>query len=239
MRLGVLYPPCGAEWEYYRYLESLGPDVRVSLVGVRIEGGDDEHAPGHMARTASIENLTLSAEALAPLAPDAALWACTSGSFVAGLAHARAQVDALERALGCPATSTSLAFVAALEALSIRRVSVLASYPAAMAAALTAFLAEAGIAVDAGACLDFNSGPAAARMGDACLLERAREFEVAADHALLIPDTAIPTLQLLPRLAELHAGPVLTANQVGIWQLARRAGLEVPAEIAGPLAAAA
>lgn len=44
-RLGILYPPCGAEFEYYRYGEQLAPEARISLMGVRIYGGDDEHAP--------------------------------------------------------------------------------------------------------------------------------------------------------------------------------------------------
>lgn len=238
MRLGVLYPPCGAEWEYYQSCERLDPDVRVALVGVRIFGGDDEHAHGHMARTGSIENLQLSAKALAPLAPDAAIWACTSGSFVSGLAHAREQGAMLERTLGCPATSSSLAFVEALQHLGIDRVSILASYRSAMANALVSFLAEAGIDAGAVACMDFDSGPASARVGDERLLDRVQRMSIPEDGALLIPDTAIPTLHLLPRLASLRPFPVLTANQVSIWHLARLAGLTPAPDIAGALAVA-
>lgn len=236
MRLGVLYPPCGAEFEFYAHGEALAADVRVTLVGVRIHGGDDEHAVEHMRRTAEVDNLLLSADAIAPLRPDSAIWACTSGSFVDGLAHARRQAEALGETLGCPATSTSLAYLAALQQLGIDRVSVLASYPQAMFDAFEAFLGEAGIGVDASACLDVGSGPMAARIGDARLLEQAARLAPAG--ALLIPDTAIPTLHLLPRLAALHDAPVLTANQVSLWHLARLAGLEPGPEIAGVLAAA-
>lgn len=239
MRLGVLYPPCGAEWEYYRYLEASGSDVRVALVGVRIFGGDDEHARGHMARTGSIENLQLSAEALAPLAPDAVIWACTSGSFVSGLTHARQQVAMLERALRCPATSTSLAFLAALENLGIDRVSILASYRRPMGEALESFLHEGGVTAETIACLDFDSGPASARVGDDRLLERSGRMSVPEDGALLIPDTAIPTLHLLSELQARHSAPVLTANQVGMWHMARLAGLAPDPEIAGSLTSAA
>lgn len=236
MRLGVLYPPCGAEAEYYCHGEAVGADVRVTLVGVRIHGGDDEHALGHMRRTGAIDNLLLSADAIAPLSPDAAIWACTSGSFVDGLDHARRQAISLSDRLGCPATSTSLAFVAALERLGIKRVSVLASYPEATAAAFESFLGESGIDVDDIACLDFDSGPHAARVGDEQLLERARRMRVADDGILLIPDTAIPTLHLLPRLQELQEPPVLTANQVSLWHLAALVDRSLPPAIAGPLA---
>jgi len=238
LHLGVLYPPCGAEWEYYRYGERIAPEVRVALVGVRIFGGDDEHAPGHMARTGSVANLGLSAEALVPVSPAAAIWACTSGSFISGLAHARTQVDALERVLGCPCTSTSLAFVLVLKDLAIDRVSVLASYRSGTAQALVSFLAECGIEVETIACLDYDSGPAAARVGDDRLLERVGRMAVPEGGALLIPDTAIPTLHLVPRLQDSQAVPVITANQVSLWALARLVGKGVPAEIAGALPAA-
>ena len=236
MRLAVLYPPCGAEAEYYLHGEALGADVRVSLIGVRIYGGDDEHALGHMRRTGTIDNLLLSADALAATRPDAVAWACTSGSFVDGIGHARRQAQALQEVLGCPATSTSLAFLAALEHLGIERVSVLASYPGGMAAAFEAFLDAGGVATDAIACLDIDSGPAAARIGDERLLERAGRMRVADGGALLIPDTAIPTLHLLPQLAAVQAAPVLTANQVTLWHLAGLVGRELDPAIAGPLA---
>lgn len=236
MRLGVLYPPCGAEAEYYRHGESLGDDVRVTLVGVRIHGGDDEHALEHLRRTGAIDNLLLSAMAIASLSPDAVVWACTSGSFMDGLAPARRQVSALSDRLQCPATSTSLAFVAALEHLGIQRVSVLASYPERTAAAFEGFLGECGIGVDDVACLDFDSGPLAARVGDDQLLERARRMRVAGDGALLIPDTAIPTMHLLQELQKVQQAPVLTANQVSLWHLATLVARTLPADIAGPLA---
>lgn len=235
MRLGVLYPPCGAEWEYYCHGERIAPDVRVSLTGVRIYGGDDEHARGHMARTGSLGNLRLSAGALAPISPDAVVWACTSGSFVSGLSHAREQIRVLEEDLGCPATSTSLAFVQALQALSIRRVCILASYRSETADAFVSFLDECGIRVETTACLDFDSGPASARVGDERLLERIGRIAVPDDGAMLIPDTAIPTLHLLPGFASQYQVPVLTANQVSLWSLAGLVGLGVPAEVAGPL----
>lgn len=236
MRLGVLYPPCGAEAEYYRHGESLGDEVRVTLVGVRIDGGADEHALEHLRRTGAIDNLLLSADAIAPLAPDAVIWACTSGSFVDGLTHARCQVSALAERLRCPATSTSLAFVEALKHLGIDRVSVLASYPEGTATAFESFLAECGVAMDAVACLDFDSGPAASQVGDEQLLGRADRMHVAENGALLIPDTAIPTLHLLPRLREVRKQPVLTANQVSLWHLASLVDRTLPADIAGPLA---
>jgi maleate cis-trans isomerase len=58
-----------------------------------------------------------------------------------------------------------------------------------------------------------------------------QEFAAAADHAqaqaVLLPDTALHTIGLLDAL-DAHVGkPVLTANQVSIWQGLRLAGVDV------------
>lgn len=224
-RLGILYPPSGAEFEYYRHGERLGADVRITLLGVRIFGDDDEHAPHHLRRTAALANLETSARALAPLAPAAAIWACTSGSFIDGLDHARAQADGLRATLGCPATSTSLAFPAALNALGIERVSVLSTYPRTTAAAFADFLGENGITVVEMRCLDAPSGPAAAALGESRFFDSARSMTVAPEDALLIPDTAVPTLSWVETLEDQLGCTVLTANQVSLWHAARLAGL--------------
>ena len=234
-RLGILYPPCGAEFEYYRYGEELGAAVRISVMGVRIYGGDDEHAPENLSRTGALENLTLSARALRPLSPDAAVWACTSGSFVDGPDHARAQADALGRELGCPATSTSLAFVAALRHLGLSKVSILASYPEPTAARFFAFLSESGIETQAFHCLDIDSGPAAAALEQDAVSALCGELAIPRDAALLIPDTAIPTMHWIQPLERALQRPVLTANQVSLWDTARLAGLVPPRALPGRL----
>lgn len=222
-RLGILYPPAGAEHEYYRHGESLGDGVRIALLGVRIFGDEDEHAPHHLRRTAALDNLDTSARALAPLSPDAAVWACTSGSFIDGLQHAHAQADALAERLRCPATSTSLAFVEALAYLDAERVAVLASYPGATTDAFAGLLEAAGIGIAGTRSLQAPSGPAAARLTRADFADLAREAPRA--DALLIPDTAVPTLDWLATLEAELDRTVLSANQVSLWACARLAGL--------------
>jgi maleate cis-trans isomerase len=56
------------------------------------------------------------------------------------------------------------------------------------------------------------------------------EFAAAADHqdaqAVLLPDTALHTIGLLDALDARVGKPVLTANQVSIWQGLRLAGAD-------------
>lgn len=224
-RLGFLYPPTGAEHELYLAGEALGPAVDVAVVGVRISGGDDEHAPHHLRATGSIPNLELSAKVIAHLKPSSVMWACTSGSFIDGLGFAKEQAVALTRASGAPASSTSLAFLSALGALGRAKVAVLASYPEETARAFTRFLAEGGVTIDRLDWLDASSGPAAAAFATERFVDGAVKLGVPKGGALLVPDTAVPSLDLIAPLEERLGVPVLTANQVTVWEGARLAGI--------------
>lgn len=224
MRLGFMFPPCGGEDELYVHGEAMGEDVRILLMGTRIFGDEDEHAPHFLSRTGAINHLTMHAKVMARVKPDAVIWACTSGSFIDGLSHAEAQAEAISKVTGCPASSTSLAFVSALRHLQINRIALLASYPEETARAFSSFLSECDIEVCDIAWLNAASGPAAAELGNERLLDAAATLTIPDGAAILIPDTAMPSMQLIETLEDRYQHPVLTANQVSLWQAARLAG---------------
>lgn len=223
MRLGFLFPPCGGEDELYNHGEAMGEDVRVLLMGTRIFGDEDEHAPEHLSRTGALDHLAMHADVMARMKPDAVIWACTSGSFIGGLDHAKAQAATIAEITGCPASSTSLAFAAALAHLSIGKVALLASYPEPAARAFETFLGECGVEVIDVAWLSAASGPAAARLGQDRLMAEARGLGVPDDAAILIPDTAMPSMHLIAPLEAELGKAVLTSNQVSLWEAARLA----------------
>ena len=134
------------------------------------------------------------------------------------------QVDALTSLLECPVTSTSLAFVSALRHLDIRRVSVLSSYPVETASVFSDFLCHHGIALCDTVCMGLNSGPAAASLDFEQLLRVANRLDIPPRAALLVPDTAIPTMSIISRLELALNRVVLTANQVSLWETERLAG---------------
>ncbi len=223
MRLGFLFPPCGGEDELYVHGEAMGDDVRVLLMGTRIFGGDEEHAPEHLSRTGGLAHLGMHAEVMARMKPDAVIWACTSGSFIDGLEHAEAQARTIAGITGVAASSTSLAFVDALRHLGVSKVALLASYPEPAAKAFDRFLGECGIEVADIEWLSAASGPAAAALGSERLTEAARKLNVPPGGAILIPDTAMPSMYLIEPLEAELGVPVLTSNQVSLWQAARLA----------------
>ncbi|WP_433193758.1 maleate cis-trans isomerase family protein [Nocardia sp. CA-107356] len=228
--VGFIYPDHAAEDDY---------PFAASLLGVRLPVahiyGTDLHAIAELLDLGSPDKLRHGASLLAPDRPDAVVWACTSGSFVYGPQGVRDQVRALASAAGVPASSTSLAFVAAAHALDVRRVAVAASYPDEVAQLFVEFLADAGIEVVAFSSAGIDT---AAEVGTLTAAQ-VRELAVANDHpdaqALLIPDTAMHTLAVLPELEARLGKIVLTANQVTIWEGLRLTGSTVASAALGSL----
>ena len=222
--VGILYPGYSAEDDYPRAEALLGgPALPLVHTEMRVDahrvdalldiGGDDVLAAGWK-------------ELPQPL--DAVVWACTSGSFVFGWDGAAAQVASLRAVAGVPASSTSFAFVDACRHLGVTRVAVGATYPDDVAARFVDFLASAGIEV---LTLSSRGIVTAAEVGT--LPEQTvLDFAAAADHAdaeaVLLPDTALHTIGLLDALEQRVGKPVLTANQVSIWQGLRLAGAAGP-----------
>ncbi|WP_327096595.1 maleate cis-trans isomerase [Nocardia vinacea] len=228
--VGFIYPDHAAEDDY---------PLAASLLGVRLPVahiyGTDLHAIPELLDLGSPDKLRHGAALLAPDKPDAVVWACTSGSFVYGPQGAREQVRDLASAAGVPASSTSLAFVAAAHALDVRRVAIAASYPDEVARLFVEFLADAGIEVVAFSSAGIDT---AAEVGT-LTAEQVRELAAANDHpdaqALLIPDTAMHTLGVLPELEARLGKIVLTANQVTIWEGLRLTGSTVASAVLGSL----
>ncbi|WP_394846279.1 hypothetical protein LZC95_02295 [Pendulispora brunnea] len=220
-RVGFLYPGYGAEDDYPRAAARLGGDVHLRLVHTSV--GEDAHRVDALLDLGAPERLAAGAEELRDAA-DAVVWACTSGSFVFGWDGAREQVHALAKLLGVPASSTSFAFVHAAKALGVRRVAVAATYPDDVSSKFVDFLQRGGVEVTS---LSSNGVPTAA---DAGALGREQVLALAAAgdrpdaEALLVPDTALHSIAWLDELEERLGKPVLTANQVTIWEGLRLAG---------------
>jgi maleate cis-trans isomerase len=232
MRLGIIYPGGGAEQDYYLFGERHG--LRMFLVGSRIPAGDD-HAVDALLQTARIENLLEAVGRFRTLDPDAVVWACTSGSFIVGRDGAERQVAALRAATGVPATSTSLAFVDALDALNARLVAVVATYPEPASRALASFLNAFGVIVASLQWLDAPSGLDAALISEERLAEAVRHAAAERPDAVLIPDTALTTMERISRLESIAQCAVLTANQVTLWAALGLAGRPLVTEGYGRL----
>lgn len=214
--VGLLYPGHSAEDDYPALEARLDGSVRLPVVITSV--GEDAHRVDALLDLGRAERLADGASELASSAPDAVMWACTSGSFVFGPEGARNQASGVAQALGVPASSTSIAFVDALKHLGLTKVAVAASYPEEVARHFVRFLTAGGAEVVS---MGSHGIITAAEVGTLAP-DQVVAMVKAADHpdaeAVLVPDTAMHTLQIVDELEAAVGKPVLTANQVTVWK---------------------
>jgi maleate isomerase len=169
--------------------------------------------PALVARGA-VEFLTVS--------PLVTAYACTSGSFVGGLAGEAALVAAMKEAGAPAAVTTSGALLIALRHLDVSRIATVTPYTADLTAGLSSYLAEAGVDVVATAGLGLTSEiwtvPYDITTG---LL---RDTDTSDAEAVFISCTNLPTYDVIAPVEAELGKPVLTANQVTMWSALTIAG---------------
>ncbi|MEW1641530.1 aspartate/glutamate racemase family protein [Streptomyces sp. NPDC091219] len=231
--LGFLYPGHSAEDDYPRMEQLLGSDVRLDLVHTDI--GEDAHRVDALLEMGSPERLTAGVAQLRMSGAEAVVWACTSGSFVYGWEGAQGQVRALARSAGLPASSTSFAFVHAARELGLRRVAVGATYPDDVTALFAAFLRAGGVEPVTLHASGIVTAAEVGTWGRDEVLALARAVDGPDAEAILLPDTALHTAAHLPDLEKQLGKPVLTANQVTVWEALRLTDRKVNAPDLGAL----
>jgi maleate isomerase len=166
----------------------------------------------HIADPALVARGATDVRAVSPLV---IAYACTSGSFVGGLAGEAALVATMIQAGAPAAVTTSGGLVAALRHLGLTRIATVTPYTADLTAGLTRFLAEAGVEVVAAAGLgvisDIWTVPYDVTAG------LVRNTDTADAQTVFISCTNLPTYDVIAVLERELGKPVLTANQVTLW----------------------
>lgn len=231
--LGFLYPGHSGEDDYPRIEQLLGSNVRLDVVHTDI--GEDAHRVDALREMGSAERLAEGVAELRLAGAEAVVWACTSGSFVYGWEGARDQVRTLARVAGMPASSTSFAFVHAAQEIGVRRVAVGATYPDDVAELFADFLRAGGLEVTGVRPSGIITAAEVGTWGEKEVLTLARAADASGAQAVLLPDTALHTAAYLPSLEKELGKPVLTANQVTVWEGLRLADRRVNAPTLGTL----
>jgi maleate isomerase len=159
---------------------------------------------------------------LSAVFPLVTAYACTSGSFVGGLAGEAALVTAMTEAGAPAAVTTSGALLTALRHLDITRIAAVTPYTADLTAGLGTYLAEAGVDVVATAGLGLTSEIWTVPYDITAKLVRDTDRPDA--EAVFVSCTNLPTYDVIAALEAELGKPVLTANQVTIWAALAVAG---------------
>jgi maleate cis-trans isomerase len=227
--VGLLYPGHGAEDDFPALVDRLhqaqpdGWSVALPLVHTSVD--EDAHRVDALMDLGGHHRLAEGARTLAASHRlDSLMWACTSGSFVFGWVGAHQQVDELAQVSGLPTSSTSLAFVSACRALGVTRVSVAASYPHDVAERFVSFLERADIEVIAMGSYNIHTAAEVGTLTRGQVIALVAEAKKDPAEAVLVPDTAMHSLAWVDELEAAAGMPVLTANQVTIFEGLRLGG---------------
>ena len=156
------------------------------------------------------------------VSPSVMAYACTSGSFIGGLAGEAALVAAMTNAGAAAAVTTSGALLDALAQLEVHRIATATPYVAEITTGLTCYLAEAGVEVVAAAGLGLISDIWTVPYDITAAL--VRDIDTDDAQAVFISCTNLPTYDVIAELERELGKPVLTANQVTMWSALRALG---------------
>lgn len=237
MTLGFLCPPgaAGNDLVSFSYPPFRNQAVKALLFMLPGRTGEQDHEIHNLLRIGNPAALETAARQMAIHKPLTALWASTSGSFVGGNEWSNRQVAALERAAGCSAGNTSLAFIDALKALNIASVAVVATYTPDIADRFAAFLEKDNVRVRNVISIGLQSRRTASRISGKKLIAAAAQADVKDAGAVLLPGISMNTLRLIHKMESQLGKPVLTSSQVLIWQALRLVGLKADSEKYGRL----
>jgi maleate isomerase len=166
----------------------------------------------HISDPALVARGVIDVHAVSPLVT---AYACTSGSFIGGLAGETALVAAMIDAGAPAAVTTSGALLAALRHLDLTRIATATPYTADLTAGLSGFLAEARVEVIAATGLGLTSDIWTVPYDVTAELVRDTDTDDA--QAVFVSCTNLPTYDVIAALESELGKPVLTANQVTIW----------------------
>jgi maleate isomerase len=170
------------------------------------------------------ETLVDAVRTLNAIAPEVVAYACTSGSFVGGIAGERAMCEAMTRAGAVPSVTTSGALLEALAELGVRRVALVTPYTVSVTRALERYVAQAGVRVTGRAYMGLTRHIWRVPYREVVEMARRAVRGRGGPEALFISCTNLPTYDVIPQLeAELRM-PVISANQVTMWAALRRLG---------------
>ncbi|KAA0968102.1 ectoine utilization protein EutA [Aureimonas fodinaquatilis] len=171
------------------------------------------------------------AQAAALLLPDEELdvicFSCTSASVVIG-------DDAVAKGIGLgkpgvPVITPPLAVQAGLNAMGVRRISVLTPYTVETSVPMASYFADKGFEIASFSCLGLDDDRLMARLSPQTLVEAAVAAMADDAEALFISCTALRSAALVETVEQRIGRPVITSNQATAWACLAQCGVAAPA----------
>lgn len=202
-----------------------GVSVHASRVPWTLLAGSDALAQDRARAFAEPPHVDSAVDLLAAVAPDAILYAFTSSSYVLDAEEEEALRARLEeRARGVPILLTCSAGISALRAVGAKRVAVIHPpwFSAQLSASGARYYHRHGFEV--ALCASITPSRAFAEVPTSAVFDWARANVPRQADAVLIAGNGLRAVGIIDALEQSLGRPVLTANQVLLWQALQRLG---------------
>lgn len=158
--------------------------------------------------------------------PSSVAYACTSGSFVGGIAGETLLRKAMVQAGAKEAVTTSGALLEALNHLGLKKIAIATPYNEELTRLLADFLKSAGIEVVKAGYL--NSEQDIMHIGYDAVKNMADIVDHPEAEAVFFSCTNLRTFDIITELEQKLGKPVLSANQVTMWAALKAGGIAMP-----------
>jgi maleate isomerase len=223
-RIGLLVPSSNStiEVEFYRALPS---DVTLHVARcflTKIE-------PASIARLT--EDIDREAEYLASADVDVVVLGATAPSFLRGKGYDQELIARLTKASGKPATTTSTALLAALDALGLKKVALSTAFKSEVNDIAIKFLSDNGLEVVASSGLGMVDNLQVGRLPPQTAIDAVRAVDNSEAQAVVLACTNWQSMAVLQELEDELGKPVLSTSQMTLWHALKLAGY--PAGVKG------
>lgn len=223
VRIGMLTPSSNTALEPLTtaLLEPLTAEVSVHFARFRVtrialdDGADAQF---------TLDPILAAADLLGDARPDVIAWNGTSASW-RGFDTDEALCAAIERRVGCPATSAIVDLNAALGLLEARTIGLVTPYTADVEAAIVRNYASIGIEVVASRRADRSDNHSFAELSPAQVREMCAQVAADRPDAVALICTNMRGPLIAPLVEEEFDLPVLDSISVTLWGALRRAGV--------------
>ena len=177
------------------------------------------------------------AEILSDATCESIVFHCTANSMAEGLAGEKKIAGAIEKATGLTAATTASATMAAFESLGAKRIVLVSPYTRPNHVHEIEFLEEAGCEIVGERNLGLAGSEAYSAMPASDWVDTLRDMKDDKADVYFASCANIRAIEALEEMEEILDAPVVTSNQLVIWQALRLAGINDPIPGLGRLAA--
>jgi maleate isomerase len=206
-------------------------DVACHVTRLRMTG------PHFMPLNELLPKITEAAELLADAKCDPIVFHCTANSMSDGIAGEKRIKNTIEKASGRPAATTASATMAAFSHFNATRVVLVSPYPRASHEHELEFLTEAGCEIVSEKNLGLKGSDAYCGMPASDWFDTMLAMKNDKADIYFVSCANIQALAALEEMEEALGAPVVTSNQLVIWQGLRMAGIDEAIPGLGKLAA--